>query len=298
MTHNLTVTIIIPAYNEAGNLPTLLTALSRQNCAGFTLSQVIVISDGSTDQTAAIARRHSWGIVQVKAYSQRLGKAYRLGQIFPTLHSDLIVQFDADITPVGPSVLHELILPFTLSPNLVMTSGNSRPLPPTTFAGRAIAVSVQPYVALRHRCPALSVGPLLCYRRDWAQTVKFPKRILGEDIYLYFSCLVAGGEFRYIAQAIVHYRLPQTWADHIRQNTRFLRSPGEMSRYFPATLIAREDQLPRLAFVTALISEFVHHPVLSLCIFVVNQYCRWLVFVAQSNHSPRWVISATTKGSP
>ena len=48
------VTVIVPAYNAAGTLPSCLTALANQSYPRSAY-EVIVVDDGSTDATAAIA---------------------------------------------------------------------------------------------------------------------------------------------------------------------------------------------------------------------------------------------------
>ena len=47
------VSVIVPVYNSSATLAQVLGALSRQNC--FQPFEVIVVDDGSTDNTADIA---------------------------------------------------------------------------------------------------------------------------------------------------------------------------------------------------------------------------------------------------
>ena len=46
------VLVIIPAYNEQGNIPTVVEGIKRW--VGF--ADILVINDGSTDATAEVAR--------------------------------------------------------------------------------------------------------------------------------------------------------------------------------------------------------------------------------------------------
>ena len=53
--HAIELTIVIPAKNEARNLPHLLTSLSRQDYPLLPLTRVFVADAGSTDATVEIA---------------------------------------------------------------------------------------------------------------------------------------------------------------------------------------------------------------------------------------------------
>jgi glycosyltransferase involved in cell wall biosynthesis len=52
--HTVRILLIIPAFNEAKNLPTLLSEI-RQHYSQY---DVVVIDDASVDQTAQIAESH------------------------------------------------------------------------------------------------------------------------------------------------------------------------------------------------------------------------------------------------
>lgn len=62
MDENTNCSIIIPARNEAENLPILLASLKQQSIQPY---EIIVADDGSTDQTAKIARDFGAQIIQV-----------------------------------------------------------------------------------------------------------------------------------------------------------------------------------------------------------------------------------------
>ncbi len=58
--HHLAITVIIPARNEAMNLPALLGSLSRSRRESL---EVLVVDDESTDATAAIAARYNATVI-------------------------------------------------------------------------------------------------------------------------------------------------------------------------------------------------------------------------------------------
>lgn len=88
--------IQIPCLNEAETLPTTLAALPRQ-VDGFDEVEVLVIDDGSTDGTAAVARAHGAHHVVRMNGNQGLARAFMAGMVAATdLGADVIVNTDAD----------------------------------------------------------------------------------------------------------------------------------------------------------------------------------------------------------
>ena len=83
------LSIVLPAKNEAGGLRRTLPAL-RQQVPG---AQIIVVDDGSTDDTAAVAAEHG-ATVLVSPYSMGNGAAIKRGARAAT--GDVIVFMDAD----------------------------------------------------------------------------------------------------------------------------------------------------------------------------------------------------------
>lgn len=62
------VSLIIPAYNEEAYLPTLLASIDvaqRQYRSGCNAIEIIVANNGSTDDTAEVARRHGCMVVDI-----------------------------------------------------------------------------------------------------------------------------------------------------------------------------------------------------------------------------------------
>ena len=101
------VSLIIPAYNEAARLRSsldqVLTYLARQPYA----SEVLLLDDGSTDGTAAVARQyfathpHPLVAARVLSYQPNRGKGYAVRQGLLAAGGDIAVFSDADLsTPI------------------------------------------------------------------------------------------------------------------------------------------------------------------------------------------------------
>jgi len=85
-----TVSVVIPAFNEAERLPTTLAAL--HGLPG--LSEVIVVDDGSTDDTAEAARRAGARVVRL---AQNRGKGAALQAGTAAARGDVLLLLDADV---------------------------------------------------------------------------------------------------------------------------------------------------------------------------------------------------------
>jgi glycosyltransferase involved in cell wall biosynthesis len=88
--------IQIPSYNEEHQLPQTLTSLPR-TVAGFDQVELLLIDDGSTDQTINIARAHGIDHIVRLTNNKGLAAAFQAGiDAGLKLGADVIVNTDAD----------------------------------------------------------------------------------------------------------------------------------------------------------------------------------------------------------
>ena len=98
------ISIVIPAYNEARRLPsTLDTILGYVSARGWEEAEVIVVDDGSTDGTAALAERTGDRRSKVRVIREPVnrgkGAAVRRGAL--EARHELVLVTDADLsTPI------------------------------------------------------------------------------------------------------------------------------------------------------------------------------------------------------
>ncbi|MGH7753827.1 MAG: glycosyltransferase family 2 protein [Gemmatimonadales bacterium] len=118
--------MLLPVFNEAGNLPPLLEELAAAIRPTGAAVEVIVVDDGSTDETATAAARAGGLPAQVVSHERNLGLARAiatgLGAILPqAADADVVVTMDADNTH-PPSLIPAMLAEIRRGADLVIAS--------------------------------------------------------------------------------------------------------------------------------------------------------------------------------
>ncbi len=86
------VLVVIPAYNEAGNLAPLIARI-RSECPGY---DILVVNDGSDDDTSAVARQSGADVIDLPI-NLGIGGAVQSGIMYAQYNDyDAAVQVDGD----------------------------------------------------------------------------------------------------------------------------------------------------------------------------------------------------------
>ena len=102
------VAVIVPAHNEAENLPGTLARMPTGQVDGM---RIIVVDDGSTDGTAEVARKHGADLVVRHSSNRGLGAALRTGLATAReMDARAAVYIDAD-GEYSPSQIPDLLKP-------------------------------------------------------------------------------------------------------------------------------------------------------------------------------------------
>lgn len=96
--------VIIPAYNEERTIGAVIRAVQQ---VPF-VEETIVVSDGSTDQTAAVAQTLGTKVIDL---SENHGKGGAMMVGINSTDADVVLFLDADLIGLQPSHVVELLLP-------------------------------------------------------------------------------------------------------------------------------------------------------------------------------------------
>jgi glycosyltransferase involved in cell wall biosynthesis len=222
------VSVIVPARDAEQTLPRTLAALASQRLdRSF---EVIVVDDGSSDRTAAVAREAG-----VRVLSERAGgpaAARNLG--VEAASGELLAFCDADVFP-APGWLAAGVAALRRAE---LVQGKVLPAPDAALGpfDRTIWVTFAPGL---WEAANLFVRRGLFERLGGFEEWLRPRRgkALAEDVWFGYRALRAGASWSFCAEALAHHAV-------------FVRSPGAYAaerlrlRYFPA-MAARAPELRR-----------------------------------------------------
>lgn len=177
------VSVILPARDEEETIGEVVSVIRRSLMEDHAVvDELVVIDDGSTDGTAAEARRAGADVVDAAGVLPEYGTEHGKGQaMWRGLHvttGDIVAYCDADIRGFGPEFVLGVVGPLLAHDDVVFVKGHyQRPLDGRDGeGGRVTELAARPLIALLY--PQLSplVQPLAgecAGRRDALEALPF-----------------------------------------------------------------------------------------------------------------------------
>ncbi|MGI5998716.1 MAG: glycosyltransferase family 2 protein, partial [Lutispora sp.] len=119
----MSITAIIPAYNEEKTIGNVLNVVSELSL----INEIIVVSDGSWDNTVNIAKKYGVKVIELK---DNIGKGGAIKAGLKECNSDIVLLLDADLIGLKKDHIYDLVTPIMFE-NIDMTVGvfkNGRPI--------------------------------------------------------------------------------------------------------------------------------------------------------------------------
>lgn len=99
---NKGISIVVPAFNEGANIETIVRSIDGFLRAGFTSYEIIVVDDGSSDQTVQALRSLSRIPLKILCNGVNRGKGYSVKKGIEFAEKEFVLLCDADLsTPLG-----------------------------------------------------------------------------------------------------------------------------------------------------------------------------------------------------
>ncbi len=234
LTHYPDICVLVACYNEGSNIADTLDSLSLQDYAGHV--EVVVIDDGSTDDSLAIARAGAERLsrerlrIRVLAQPRNGGKSAALNRGFDETTQELVLTVDGD-SYLRADALRKIVERFLSDPpGTVAVAGavlvrNSR----DNWLTRAQEWDYFHGIAAVKRTQSMYHGTLVAqgafslYTRQALKQVGGWPECVGEDIVVSWALLATGARVGYCEDACLFTNVPATVGQFARQRQRWSR---------------------------------------------------------------------------
>ncbi len=257
--------VIVPAYNEAANIVrTIESLLAAKKPKRF---EIIVVNDGSTDNTLDVLNQHFSNNPLIKILNQtNSGKGAALNYGLSQTNADFVTIIDAD-TLITPDTLLHLMRPLH-NPKVGAVAGNIRIANPTNLMTKWQILEYATGQSLDRR--ALSAidavvvvpGALGCWRRAaLLEAGLFTPDTLAEDADMTVQIKRLGYQVAVAEEADGYTEVPETIREFLRQRFRWMYGTYQVVwKHIDAFF---KPQYGKLGFI-ALPNLFLIHVILPL----------------------------------
>lgn len=219
------VSVLIAAYNEAKVIMATLQTVLRSTYAGE--MEIIVVDDGSKDETSAIVRDMASQDARIRLIQQtNHGKAVALRTGLAAVRNDIVVTLDAD-TQFTPTTIHYLVQPLA-DPKVAAVSGRARVGNAKTLFARFQSLEYSCGFNLDRRayhqlnCITVVPGAVCSLRASMVREAGgISNDTLAEDTDLTLALHRQGARICYSARAVAWTEAPETMRTFAKQRFRW-----------------------------------------------------------------------------
>jgi len=258
--HTPLVSIIIPAYNEEKVIANTIESTLEIN---YPNKDIIVVDDGSKDNTLQIAKRYQDKGVKV-LHKTNGGKASALNLALTFAKGELIAVLDAD-TLAGRNSLKEIVKVFENEKDIAAVAGNIKVRNKKNWITWCQALEYVAGIQIARRAfdlfGAITIvpGALGCFRKSvLVDTGGYDKETLVEDFDTTIKILKSGMIVRGTTKSVAYTEAPDTLRDFYNQRIRWYRGNLQVvAKHRDALKNPRFGFLQKLAFPYMLIAMII-----------------------------------------
>lgn len=311
------LTVIVPAYNEEKTVGLTINSLIESD---YSNKEVIVVDDGSIDQTYAIASRYKkkfpngrFSVIR----KQNGGKSSAINYALRFAKGEIIIVIDSD-SIIERNALKEIVKNFE-NPEITAVAGYVKVMKPSNILTKCTELEVLIAFNIVGRAfdffgsIIIIPGALGAFRKEAIlKRGMYEKDILTEDFDLTIKLLKSGGVTKFGSSSITYTECPTSLKDLYKQRTRWNRGNFQtLIKHKNIMNNARYGMLHKFAYpitllmflirplVTALITAFIIVAILDgrwisiilpLMIFTALQFLISAVAIVMDENIENWKI--------
>jgi len=258
------VTVMVPAYREQDGIDATLEALHHVDYPHY---EVLVVDDGSPDDTAAIALAHVERDERFRLLVKKVneGKALAMNDAMPLVRGEVVVVVDADAR-IHPGALRAIAAHFVRLPRVAGVTGNPRVANRNTLMAELQTLEFTSIVSLLRRAQVvwgriLTVsGVISAFRVSALRDVgMFDPSMATEDIDVSWRLQRKFYDIRYEPRALVDMTVPATMRSLWRQRRRWALGLVQVLRRHRAVITTWKNRRHWPVFVEAVLSVVWAH---------------------------------------
>ncbi|HKY05220.1 MAG TPA: glycosyltransferase family 2 protein [Blastocatellia bacterium] len=249
------VSVVIACHNEAGRIEARIANILESDYPAELL-ETIVVSDGSTDDTVATARRCASARVRVFGYDRRMGKATALNVGMEMATGDIVVFADAR-QAFDPRAIKELAANFAdesvgaVSGELMLDNRDTS----SVSAGVGVYWEYEKWIRKsesRFNSVIGATGAIYAIRRELWKPL--PASTILDDIYTPMQIALGGRRVIFEEQALAYDYLDSTTSREFSRKVRTLTGNYQLCQLMPRLLVP----------TSALLFQFYSHKLMRL----------------------------------
>ncbi|HLG14434.1 MAG TPA: glycosyltransferase family 2 protein [Blastocatellia bacterium] len=250
-----TVSVVIACHDEARNIEDRIKNLTASDYPKDRL-EVIIVSDGSTDETVELARRNASDRVRVFAYPDQRGKAEALNLGVHAADGDIVVFADAR-QRFEPNAIKELVANFSdqsvgaVSGELVFRGGEDS----SVREGVGAYWRYEKWIRKNEsRCGSVigATGAIYAIRRElW---MPLPSATILDDVFTPMQIALAGRRVVFEDKAVAYDSVAETAGHEFSRKVRTLAGNYQLCQLMPRLLVPTR----------ALVFQFYSHKLMRL----------------------------------
>ncbi len=302
MKKKYTITIGIPAHNEAKNIGNMLKSLLGQKAVSYKIEKIYIVCDGCTDNTEKIVKKFASKNKKIKVinYRQRLGKAIRLNQILRMNKSDFLIFFDADIILGKTSDVEEMVKIIAKDQQLNVAAANQLPAAPISFINK---ISNASFMLLKEMANFNNgnhihnlQGCASILRKEFVKSFSYPKGTITDQGYLYIKAIAKNKNgFGFAKNTNILFRAVSTFKDYRMIAARAIyEDKSDLVNRFGQEVLERY-KVPKLQLMKAILKRCANDPIYTPLSMVVNIWARLFPYKKAVSTNGKWEVIRSTK---